>query len=430
MQPRHAQRSPWQVLQDAGRRLALARGDRRIHRQQRPLPRAPLQRVRELPALRAALPLRRWPHGPRGRRRQRAAIRRCACSAGGDVAAVRVVARGRATPPITLEVVHVDLYFFFDVDVVMLNVEVGADRPEPRAGAGGALPLRPRLPGRLGRAGRRRCTACASVEWLASRRQRCWRRRTRSSARPSCRTWPSTARRAWPRTGPALHAAAGAATIRKKPGALRFRQIEYYRMPRDGLSGPRRSAPAVAHRLHPAGARCTGAAEPAATRRRTACPMPRSRWRTSSSAIATTASGSMPAPRRTPATCAAATRWSWSATRHAEFFCCRDRGVLAQFRHQHFLLFLIAHFQKAALLMFSDRLVEALRSCDVDDVDQRQALQARDPRQLRGLPALHAPLLVPRDLGAGAGARAVPPVHHAPRRSTRSTTRSRSASPT
>jgi hypothetical protein len=35
------------------------------------------------------------------------------------------------------------------------------------------------------------------------------------------------------------------------------------------------------------------------------------------------------------------------------FFTDRERGVLAQFRHQHFLLFLIAHFQKAALLMFS-----------------------------------------------------------------------------
>jgi hypothetical protein len=39
--------------------------------------------------------------------------------------------------------------------------------------------------------------------------------------------------------------------------------------------------------------------------------------------------------------------------------------VLAQFRHQHFLLFLIAHFQKAALLMFSDTLVEALKQLDI-----------------------------------------------------------------
>ena len=52
----------------------------------------------------------------------------------------------------------------------------------------------------------------------------------------------------------------------------------------------------------------------------------------------------------------------------AEFYGCGERGVLAQFRHQHFLLFLIAHFQKAALLMTSDRLVEALRNLDVGDV--------------------------------------------------------------
>jgi hypothetical protein len=52
---------------------------------------------------------------------------------------------------------------------------------------------------------------------------------------------------------------------------------------------------------------------------------------------------------------------------NSHFFRCRDRGVLAQFRHQHFLLFLIAHFQKAALLMFSDRLAEALKNLDITD---------------------------------------------------------------
>ena len=53
----------------------------------------------------------------------------------------------------------------------------------------------------------------------------------------------------------------------------------------------------------------------------------------------------------------------------AEFYACRDRGVLAQFRHQHYMIFMLAHFQKAALLMFSDRLVEALRRLDVQDPD-------------------------------------------------------------
>jgi len=40
-------------------------------------------------------------------------------------------------------------------------------------------------------------------------------------------------------------------------------------------------------------------------------------------------------------------------------------GVLSQFRHQHFLLCLIAHFHKAALLMLSDRLVVCLGKLDI-----------------------------------------------------------------
>jgi hypothetical protein len=51
----------------------------------------------------------------------------------------------------------------------------------------------------------------------------------------------------------------------------------------------------------------------------------------------------------------------------SSFFTGAETGVLAQFRHQHFLLFLIAHFQKAALLMFSDRLVDALNRLDISE---------------------------------------------------------------
>ena len=42
-----------------------------------------------------------------------------------DIAALRVVPK-LGDAPITLQVVHIDLYFFFDVDVVLLNVEVSA----------------------------------------------------------------------------------------------------------------------------------------------------------------------------------------------------------------------------------------------------------------------------------------------------------------
>ena len=48
-------------------------------------------------------------------------------------------------------------------------------------------------------------------------------------------------------------------------------------------------------------------------------------------------------------------------------------GVLSSFRHQHFLIFLIAHFHKAALLMYSDRLAEAVARLDVAN---REALRS------------------------------------------------------
>ncbi|HPT49704.1 MAG TPA: CorA family divalent cation transporter [Accumulibacter sp.] len=42
-----------------------------------------------------------------------------------------------------------------------------------------------------------------------------------------------------------------------------------------------------------------------------------------------------------------------------------ENGLLGQFRHQFFLLFLIPHFHKAALLMLSDRLVTALNRLEI-----------------------------------------------------------------
>ncbi|KRB97364.1 hypothetical protein ASE26_04890 [Duganella sp. Root198D2] len=61
----------------------------------------------------------------------------------------------------------------------------------------------------------------------------------------------------------------------------------------------------------------------------------------------------------------------------SQFFCCKERGVLSQFRHQHFLLFMIAHLQKASLLMFSDRLAEALTELQVTDADSVRSFKRR-----------------------------------------------------
>jgi hypothetical protein len=51
------------------------------------------------------------------------------------------------------------------------------------------------------------------------------------------------------------------------------------------------------------------------------------------------------------------------------FFVDAEAGLLGQFRHQYFLLFLIPHFHKAALLMLSDRMVHALNRLDIRDAE-------------------------------------------------------------
>ena len=47
------------------------------------------------------------------------------------------------------------------------------------------------------------------------------------------------------------------------------------------------------------------------------------------------------------------------------FFVDAERGVLAQFRHQYFLVFLIAHLHRGALLVFSDILVGAVNGLNI-----------------------------------------------------------------
>lgn len=70
----------------------------------------------------------------------------------------------------------------------------------------------------------------------------------------------------------------------------------------------------------------------------------------------------------------ASTRISCTARSMVMVGCARERfysdcdtGMLGQFRHQYFLLAMIAHFHHAALLMLSDRLMLAVSRLDVDD---------------------------------------------------------------
>ena len=62
------------------------------------------------------------------------------------------------------------------------------------------------------------------------------------------------------------------------------------------------------------------------------------------------------------------------------FFTDPERGLLGQFRHQYFVLGLLAHFHKAALLMMSDRLVSAVKQLDITEAASIRRFR-RDIRQ-------------------------------------------------
>jgi hypothetical protein len=280
-----------------------------------------------------------------------------------DVAQVRLVPK-RGDAPLLLDIVHVDLYFFLGIDLVLLNVEVAAAE----------LPL-DRAQDLLYRFGRGypagwdahgQAQHCMhSIEFLDAAGSVL----AQSDAQQRDAFLEHVAEHRAPRI--AAHWAWLLQPLvsdhSDHSGPLRFRQIEYYRMPtmawlavdepraltrndfvRLGLitaaadAGPERDAAAPYAEPHLADFEqryCydrywadAGAA-------------PNTRYLCSGHSLVVVGDARAP------------------------FYNCPERGVLAQFRHQHFLLFLIAHFQKAALLMYSDRLAEALKHLDIGDPD-------------------------------------------------------------
>jgi hypothetical protein len=288
-----------------------------------------------------------------------------------DVAQVRVQPRA-GDPALTLDVIHVDLYFFYGVDIVLLNVEVAGDELP--------LALAEELMYRFGRAypagwyadGRPQhsLTRC---EWL----DREGRVLAASDARERDAYLAHVAEHRAPRI--ASHWEYVLAPLvnhhSARAGALRFRQIEYYRMPmmayvavddpaalsrndfvRLGLvTGAGAAAQGAERGLPYAGAHLADFEQRYCYDRF---------W---------SEAGAAP---RTRYLCSGLSLVVVGDARNA-FYRCRDRGVLAQFRHQHFLLFLIAHFQKATLLMVSDQLAEALMAMDLRDAESIKRFKRR-----------------------------------------------------
>lgn len=277
-----------------------------------------------------------------------------------DIATARVV-RTEGDAPLMLEIVHIDLYFFFDVDVVMLNVEVGANdlplataqdllyrfgRAYPAGWDQAGLPLH----------------CMNSVEWLDAHGLVLAQSETQQKEAALLHVWARRAPQFAPHwkylLEPLVH------DTEDQAGVLRYQQIEYYRMPMMAylaVDQPRALTRSDFIRL----GLVTGPCMPGAD----ALPYSDQHlddfekqycydrfW---------TDAGAAPNTRYLCSGHAMVVVGDASSTLYG----CRDRGVLAQFRHQHFLLFLIAHLQKASLLMFSDRLAEALNCLNVGDAD-------------------------------------------------------------
>ncbi len=274
-----------------------------------------------------------------------------------DIAKARVTL-DRGDEPITLTVAHVDLYFFFDIDIALLALEVYVDDIafetaqnlmfrfgraypaywEAESGRGGHCPWK--------------------VEWLslddkvlATSDYEC-REKFLSFV---CRHRAPTTAAHWEflMSPLVLHHA-------DKKGLVRYRQLEYYRMPYmaylaldraetisrsdsirlalgneagDGTSLPYSEAYLADFETRFCYDRnfSSGGAQKAAS----------VRFHASGDTLVVTGDAS------------------------DTFYLSQDGGVLCRFRHQHFLMFLIAHFQKAALHMFSDRMVAAVSRLEI-----------------------------------------------------------------
>lgn len=273
-----------------------------------------------------------------------------------DIAAVRLSCTDGEE--LQLAVQHVDLYFFYDVDVVVLAMEVHADDlPLTRVQEimyrfGRAFPAQWDDDGRASHCMRR-------VAWLghdgAVLAESDFQQRAKYLAHV-CEHRASRIGAHWEYLLQPLvqhHS--------EQSGLIRYRQLEYHRLPKmtylsldDPFALPREefvrlglaAAPDDGHGL------CYSD-EAIAEFEREHCydrfwAPQRLDTRTSTRLVCTGHAFVMIGTHGDP------------------YYADMEKGLLGQFRHQYFLLGLIAHFHRAALLMLSDRLVVAVSRLDID----------------------------------------------------------------
>ena len=277
-----------------------------------------------------------------------------------DVTAARLMLE-RGAPPEVVQVERVELYFFADMDIAVLVTEIhGDDMPLARAQDllfrfGRAFPAFWNADGRGGHCLER-------VEWLSADgavlAASDFEQRERYLSAVSTERVAHIASHWQYLLTPMVTHRPGA------EGALRYRQIEYYRMPWMcylSFDDPAALSRAAFARL------AVGAAPSAAD----TLPF-------SAKTLADFESRYCYDRYWAPGEPGVVTSTRYLCSGHAftmvgshrdGFFTDPDGGLLGQFRHQYFLLGLLSHFHRAALLMLSDRLVVAIGRLDARSLE-------------------------------------------------------------
>jgi hypothetical protein len=289
-----------------------------------------------------------------------------------DVAKVRMTFPGHATTPVTFHVAHVDLCFFYDIDVIILVVEIYRDNLSLRLAQdtmyrfGRAYPTYWEEDGHGGH--------CLSrAEWLAADGKVLaasdYENKDQFLAFVGEHRAPCFAAHWRYLLQPLVPDYSG------EKGQIRYRQVEYGRMPllvylaMDDVRALSRgdfirlglvTAPGASQSL-PYAEGYVGDFEQRYcydqfwNERRVGRPGSR--------------------------TMCCGHAFAMVGDAHEPFFVDRNGGLLGQFRHQYFLLFLIPHIHKATLLMLSDRMADALNRLDIRDAESVKRFK-RTIRQL------------------------------------------------
>lgn len=290
-----------------------------------------------------------------------------------DIAALRIAFRPDA-PPIELKVVHADLHFFFDIDVATLAVELAAENL-PLAAVQEALFQIGRTYPSFWTADGRAGNCPWRAEWLSDTgavlatsdyesKQKflsfvCQHRAPRIAAH-----WEFLLRPL------ALHHG-------DHDGPIRYRQLEYYRMPQMAYLAVDDPARLTQDDLvHLALANGSGRQTPENSV-------------TSSRGTVEDRGEFDLYQEKLAGSAGAGTRHFVSphsflvvADARDRYFTDASSGYLSRFRHQHFLLFLIAHFHRGTLLMFSDQLAAAVGRLHVADLRTIQAFRVETRKAL------------------------------------------------